>query len=597
MGATLRLAWKYARRELRGGLKGFGIFLACLSLGVAAIAGVGSLAASVEAGLKADGRVLLGGDVSFRLTHRPATAEQIAWITNNVDRVSAVTEMRANAFTEDGSAFRLVELKGVDDAYPLFGGLMLTGEQDINAALGRRDGIWGAAVQQGLLERLEVSVGDRIRIGDVTVEIRAVIDREPDRGTNAFNFGPRLMIHNGALAATGLVQPGSIIRYYYRVDLPDTATPSQLRDAAETAFPEAGWRIRDLENAAPNIQRFIDRVGSFMTIVGLTALLVGGVGVGNAVRHFLQGKIETIATLKCLGAPARLILTMYLVQVGLISLVGIAIGLVFGLIAPLLAIDVIGDRLPVAARQGIYWQPVILAAMFGVLVTLVFSLWPLSRARQIPGAALFREQVAPISGFPGWRTLGVIAVLAAVLAVSAVLTSAQPWLASGFVAGAVAALGAFALIGSAVVAVSRRLPRPRNAKLRLAIANLHRPGGATGGVIMSLGMGLTVLVGVALLEYNLKNPARRRTQGRDPGLLLHRLAAGPGAGVRAYRRDLRAANPHPDRADAAGPRQRHEGRARKRDRTAAAGGLDPARRPWHHLDCWRTARSRENRQG
>ncbi|MEQ8665263.1 MAG: FtsX-like permease family protein [Rhodospirillales bacterium] len=517
MGATLRLAWTYARRELRGGLKGFGIFLACLSLGVAAIAGVGSLAAAVEAGLKADGRVLLGGDVSFRLTHRPATDEQLRWITDNVDRVSGIVEMRANTFTEDGSAYRLVELKGVDDAYPLFGGLELSGETDLNAALAQRDGAWGAAVQKGLLERLGVGVGDRVRIGDVSVEIRTVIDREPDRGTNAFNFGPRLMINNDALAETGLVQPGSIIRYYYRVDLPDGVTPGQFTERAEAAFPEAGWRIRDLDNAAPNIQRFIDRVGSFMTIVGLTALLVGGVGVGNAVRHFLQGKIATIATLKCLGAPSRLILAMYLVQVGLISLVGIAIGLVFGLASPLLAIDIIGDRLPVAARQGVYWQPILLAAMFGVLVTLVFSLWPLSRARQIPGAALFREQVAPISGFPGWPTLAVVGVFALILAVSAVLTSAQPWLAAGFVLGAIAALGAFALIGFAVVAVSRRLPRPRNAKLRLAIANLHRPGGATGGVIMSLGMGLTVLVGVALLEYNLKTQLDGALRGEIPG--------------------------------------------------------------------------------
>lgn len=523
---NLGLAWRFARRELRGGLKGFGIFLACLALGVAAIAGVGSLASAVEGGLKADGRVMLGGDVSFRLTHRPATPEQLGWIAGNVDRVSGVVEMRANAFTENGEAFRLVELKGVDDAYPLFGGLELTGEQDLNAALSNRNGVWGAAAQPGLMERLEIAVGDRVRIGDLVVEIRSVIEREPDRGTNAFNFGPRLMIHNDALAETGLVQPGSIIRYYYRVDLPDGVSPSAFGERAEAAFPEAGWRIRDLENAAPNIQRFVDRVGSFMTIVGLTALLVGGVGVGNAVRHFLQGKIETIATLKCLGAPANLIMIMYLVQVGLISLIGIALGLAVGIAAPLFAIDIVGDRLPVVARNGVYWQPLALAAMFGVLVTLVFSLWPLARARQIPGAALFREQVAPISGFPGWKTLGVIGVFAAILALSAVATSSQPWLAAGFVVGAIGAIVAFSAIGYGVIYVARRLPRARNAKLRLAIANLHRPGGATGGVIMSLGMGLTVLVGVALLEYNLKTQLDGALRGEIPGYYFIDLQPG-----------------------------------------------------------------------
>jgi len=514
---SLPLAWKYARRELRGGLKGFGIFLACLALGVAAIAGVGSLAAAVEGGLKADGRTLLGGDVSLRVTHRPASDVQLQWIADNAARISETVEMRANAFTIDGAMFRLVELKAVDDVYPLFGSLTLSGEQNLQTALSQIDGVWGAAAQVGLLERLNLRVGDRVRVGDLTVEIRSAIEREPDRGTQAFNFGPRLMISAPALEETGLVQLGSIIRYFYRVDLPVDVTASEFRTAAEAAFPDAGWRIRDLENAAPNIQRFVDRVGSFMTIVGLTALLVGGVGVSNAVRHFLQGKITTIATLKCLGAPARLILMVYLIQVGLISLIGIGLGLAVGVAAPMLTIDVLGDRLPVAAQQGFYWQPLALAGMFGALVTLVFSLWPLARARQIPGMALFREQVAPISGFPGWGVLGIISALALVLALGAIATSAQPWLASGFVIGAVAALGVFSLIGYAVIYFSRRLPRARNTKLRLAIANLHRPGGAAGGVIMSLGMGLSVLVGVVSLEYNLKNQLDGALRGEIPG--------------------------------------------------------------------------------
>ena len=513
----LILAWTYARRELRTGFKGFGIFLACLALGVAAIAGVGTMAASVEGGLKADGRVLLGGDLSIRLTHRPATDEQIRWLRENSDRVSKVIEMRANAFTADGKTYRLVEMKAVDRVYPLFGQLRLKGEIDLQKALELRDGQWGAAAQVGLLERLNIGVGDQVRIGALTATIRSAIEHEPDRGTQAFNFGPRLMISEDALSQTGLVQPGSIVRYFYRIDLPPDVRPTAFRDQANAAFPEAGWRIRDLENAAPNIQRFIDRVSSFMTIVALTALLVGGVGISSAVRHFLQGKVATIATLKCLGAPARLIMAVYLMQVGVIALVGISLGLAVGLMAPLLAIDVIGDRLPVVARHGVYWQPLALAVMFGVLVTLVFSLWPLARARLIPGAALFRDQAAPISGFPGWSAMAVIGSFAVLLAVSAVVTSAQPWLASGFVMGAICGLSAFALIGHGVIMLSRRLPRARNAKLRLAVANLHRPGGATSGVIMSLGIGLTVLVGVAVLEDNLKKQLDGALRGEIPG--------------------------------------------------------------------------------
>lgn len=511
------LALTYARRELRAGLGGFRIFLACLALGVAAIAGVGSMGQAVEAGLRADGQVLLGGDVAFRTTHAPISTEQRAWIETQADRVSATVEMRANAFAVGSDARRLVELKAVDNAYPLFGAVDITGADDLGRAIAKQNGMWGAAAHRGLTQRLDLAMGDRIRIGELTVEIRALIDNEPDRGTQAFNFGPRLMIDIDALAETGLVRPGSVIRYFYRADLPEATTPAILRAAALKQFPDAGWRIRDLENAAPNIQRFVDRVGSFMTIVGLTALLVGGVGVGNAVRSFLQGKISSIATLKCVGAPASLIFRTYLIQVGIIAALGIAIGLAIGVLAPLAALAAIGDALPVQGRFAIYWEPLMLAAAFGVLVTLVFSLWPLSRARMIPGIALFRDMVAPISGFPGWRAIAAIAILAVLLAALAVVTSAQPHLAIRFVGGSIATLFAFWAVAAIVIRASKALPRPRRTALRIALSNLHRPGASTVGVVMSLGMGLTVLVAVALLEDNLNNEVRYALRGEAPG--------------------------------------------------------------------------------
>ena len=515
--SMLNLAFTFARRELRAGLRGFRIFMACLALGVAAIAGVGSLAASIEAGLRADGRMLLGGDIGLRLTHQAITPEQKTWLAARSERLDEVVEMRANAFAVASEERRLVEMKAVDGSYPLFGGLALTGETDIQAALAQRNGIWGAAAQPALMERLNLSLGDQVRVGDLTVEIRAAIDREPDRGTNAFEFGPRLMIALDALPETGLVRLGSVITYSYRLDLPETATTAGFRADLNTAFPDAGWRVRDIDNAAPNIQRFVDRVGLFMTLVGLTALLVGGVGVGNAVRSFLQGKVATIATFKCLGAPSRLIFATYMAQVGAIALVGIALGLIIGILAPMAAILVLGDRLPVAARFGIYWQPVGIAALFGVLTTLVFSLWPLARAQAVPAAALFRNLFAPIGGFPGWRVGLVVAGLALLLAGLAVATAADPWLAARFVVGAVAALGAFWLVAVLVMRASKAAPRPRSVRLRLALSNLHRPGAATAGVIMSLGLGLTVLVAVALIEGNLNRQLTETLRGETPG--------------------------------------------------------------------------------
>jgi len=513
----LPLAWRFARRELRGGISGFRVFLACLAMGVAAIAGVGSLSDSIEAGMRADAKRLLGGDIDLRLTHREATPEQVAWMTDNTEAISAVVQMRAMAIRNDGEARRLVELKAVDGPYPLYGGLQLADGVQLSQALDRRNGIWGAAAEKGLYDRLDLKVGDTLRLGESTLQLNAVIEREPDRGTQAFNLGPRLMVHRDALAPTGLIQTGSLIRYHYRVALKPDETAKQWRERVTQVFPDAGWRIRDLENAAPNIQRFVDRVTVFMTLVGLTALLVGGVGVGNAVHAFLSSKTRTIATWKCLGAPSRLIFSAYLIQVLAIASIGIVVGLILGALVPYGAIPFLSDRLPVQARMGVYPMPLLLATGFGILVTLVFSVWPLARAQTVQAAALFRDAVMPAIRRPGARVLTALLLLSAALAGLAVLSAAEKKLAIYFVLGALATLFAFRLAAAGVMWVARRLPRPRGARLRLALANLHRPGAPTGGVVVSLGLGLTVLVAVALIEGNLSRQVGETFRGEAPG--------------------------------------------------------------------------------
>lgn len=514
----LSLAWTMARRELRGGVKGFRVFLACLTLGVAAIAGVGSVATAIETGLRADAKKLLGGDIDLRLTHRPAEADQRAWMDANSAGVSEVVQMRAMAIRADGVDRRLIELKAVDEAYPLYGEMTVEGAPNIGAALGPdADGIPGAVVAPHLLERLGLNTGDRFRIGEGTFRIAALVANEPDRSTQAFNLGPRVLIDSDALAATGLVQPGSLIRYHYRIALAEGTTASQWRERVKEAFPKAGWRIRDLENAAPNIQRFVDRVGLFLTLVGLTALLVGGVGVGNAVRAFLASRTGTIATLKCLGAPASTVFATYLIQVMVLAMVGIAIGLGIGAAGPILAAPMLAERLPVEARVGLYPEPLIRAALFGILVTLAFSIWPLARARSVPAATLFRDLLTPITARPGWRAMAVLVAIGGSLAVLAVMGATDRMVALYFVAGAGAALLAFRAVAWAVMRIAANLPRPRNMRLALAVGNLHRPGAPTGGVIVSLGLGLTVLVAVALVEANLRTQVGETLRGEAPG--------------------------------------------------------------------------------
>ncbi|MBP5857958.1 ABC transporter permease [Marivibrio halodurans] len=515
--ATLPLAWRIARRELRGGLKGFRVFLACLALGVAAIAGVGSVASSIEDGLRRDAKTLLGGDVDLRLTHQTASDAQLTWLDDNTEAIGRTVRMRAMAILPDGSDRRLVELKAVDGAYPLYGAVALEGGGDIQEALNPVDGVPGAAVAPQLARRFDIAVGDRFRVGEQTFHLAAIIAQEPDGGTQAFNLGPRVMIAYDDLPATGLVQPGSLIRYHYRVRLAPEQAVGDWIAALKERFPDAGWRIQALDNAAPNIQRFVDRVGLFLTLVGLTALLVGGVGVGNAVRAFLNQRTGTIATLKCLGAPARTIFSVYLMQVGVLALAGIAIGLVIGAGAPMVAGPLIADRLPVEARLGFYPEPLLIAVGFGLLVTLVFSLWPLAKACGVPAATLFRDVLTPVTGRPGPRTLVAIAIGGAGLAGLALLTADDPRVAAGFVAGAAATLVAFRLAAWAVMRAAAKAPRPKGIRLGLALANLHRPGAPTGSVVVSLGLGLTVLAAVALIEANLNRQVNETLKGEAPG--------------------------------------------------------------------------------
>ncbi len=525
----LGLAWRLARRELRGGFAGFRIFLACLALGVAAIAAVGWISASMTGGLNADARELLGGDISLRFNNRVFSAEQNAWLGRNTARLSSSLEMRAMAAPENPDAAKgrngrrrsLVELKAVDSAYPLYGQVVLDPPMALPDALDRRsDGSWGAAVDRNLLLRLGLGIGDKVRVGVATFTIAAVVVREPDRVASVLSLGPRLMISDNALADTGLVQPGSQIHYHTRAILAAGADPAGWRTALDETFPNAGWRVLTPDQAAPGVRRFIERMAMFLGFVGLTALLVGGIGVANAIASYLEGRTAAIATFKCLGAPSRLIFRIYLLQVLVIGLAGIALGLLAGVALPMIALKLLAGFLPVAPAQGFYFAPLAVAAAFGLLTALTFALWPLGRAGEIPAATLFRDNIAPSGLRPGKPVIIAAAIGIALLGGLTVLTSSEKNFAYWFVGGALLTLALLRLGATALVAAAAHLPKPRGASLRLAIANIHRPGGNAGSVIVSLGLGLSVLIAVALIEGNLSYQINERLPRRAPAFFF-----------------------------------------------------------------------------
>lgn len=517
------LAWRLARRELRGGIRsrfrGFRIFLACLALGTAAIAAVGSLSSAIETGLGGEARALLGGDIELRIHHRPATDEQRRWLTEHGE-LSEVIEVRAMARHSDGGKQRLVELKAIDGLYPLVGELEIQGGQSLAEALTPVGGIGGAVVAESLLEKLGLAVGDRMAMGDAEFHIAGVIAREPDRVTRGVQLGPRVIITRAGLDKTGLLKPGSLSQYLYRIVLPAGAETAPFIEALGEAFPGAPWRVRDPGRAAPGLMRFVDRLTLFLTLVGLSALLIGGVGVGNAVRAFLTQRRPTIATLKCLGAPAGLVLRVYLLQVMGLAVIGVTGGLIVGAATPLIAAPLLSDLLPVSLATGLYPGPLLLAAAFGIMTTLVFSLGPLMMARDVPAAALFRQTVAGARRKVRWLDTGVLSLLTLTLMLLTVLSARDKPLAIWFVIGASAAFLAFRLAGALVIWLARIAPRFRRPRLRLAVANLYRPGTPTPSVVLSLGLGITVLVAIMMIERNLSSRIEETVTDEAPSFFF-----------------------------------------------------------------------------
>jgi len=497
----IALALRLARRDLRGGVKAFRLAIACLALGVTTIAGVGSFAAAVVDGLKDNGQVILGADVALRTTMIVPDDEQMAWLAAR-GTVSRSYEM--NAMAQAGASPPvLVSLKAVDGAYPLYGAVALEGGGSFEAAIGETNGVWGAIADEEFLVRLGIEPGERFRLGEGAYELRGIIADEPDRASAPFQLGPRLIVAIASLDATGLVQPGSMIRYDTKIRLADGGDAAAFVDELDQAFPLAAWRVRSYDNANPQLKHFLTRLSLFISLVGLTALLIGGIGVASAVNAYLATKVETIATMKSLGAPADLVFLVYLTEIIAMAAIGTLIGLAAGAVLPGVVGWAVSGALPVPVEPGLHARPLIVAAAYGGLTALAFAIWPLARARLVPAAALFREQVARLNQRPGTFYIVLTAGLALMLALLTIRVTHDRLLAAGFVVGALVTLALFRLASDGLTRMVKRLGRPRRPGLRLALANLTRPGAATGQVVVALGIGLTVLIAVVSVQGNL----------------------------------------------------------------------------------------------
>jgi len=501
LGFALRFCW----RELRGGLRGFGVFIACIALGVTAIAGVGSVAASLNDGIAAAGRVILGGDIAFALVQRQASDAERAFLAAH-GTLSITAVMRAMARSGDGRS-TLVEFKAVDADYPLFGALATDPPLPPVALFAEHDGVFGAAVDPTLLTRLDLKIGDRITIGGAAVELRAALVAEPDRLSGGIGFGPRVMASEATLRATGLVQPGSLIRWQYRLRLPDAAADDAALSAferqAQAQFPQAGWEVRTRSKATPQLERNVERFTQFLTLVGLTTLLVGGVGVANAVASYLNRKRDTIATMKALGATGGDVFAIYCTEIVLVALSAALLGAALGAALPFAIAYAFGAIVPLPVAPALHPLTLALAVGYGLLVALAFALFPLGRAHDISVSMLFRDQIAAERAWPRLRYVVAAAGIVALLAALAILTTYDRRVAGTFIVAAAAVFLLLRLIALAAMWIARHVPRQRSIALRFAMANIHRPGTLTPSVLLSLGLGLALLVTVVEIDGNL----------------------------------------------------------------------------------------------
>ncbi|MEL6575020.1 MAG: FtsX-like permease family protein [Pseudomonadota bacterium] len=521
-GAMLGFAWRVALRELRGGLAGFRIFLVCLALGVAGIAAVGSITAAIQAGLAAEGRAILGGDASITLTYRRATEDERAWMAAAGD-VSEVVDLRSMVGTTGAEVERaLAQVKGVDDAYPLYGDALVTGEPDLNAAIEEREGRWGLAAESVLVDRLGLEPGDEVRLGAGIFEYRARLTQEPDGAAGGMALGPRVIVSTEGLEGVGLLGPGTLYESLYRLRTGPEADLDRLEAGFADEFPDAGGRWRDRANAAPGVQRFVDRLGAFLVLVGLAALIVGGVGVGAAVRGYLNRKVPTIAALRTLGTPAGTVFAAYLFQVGLIAALGVAIGVLVGGGGVALAGPWIAERLPVPARFGIYPGALFIAALYGFLTAALFALWPLSWLREVRPAALFRGEGQ--RGLPRPSMLAVLAGATIGFGALVAALSGAPKIAFYVIVGIGAALALLRLVGFVVERGAARLARGplgrRRPVLRLALGAIGAPGGGTVDVVMALGLGLGVLAAIGQIDANMQRLIKTQLPAGAPAFFL-----------------------------------------------------------------------------
>ncbi len=515
----------FARRELRSGVAGFRVFLACLALGVAALAAAGSTAEAFRQGLASQARTILGGDLAASIEGRRFTPGEL----HAYAALGAVTDtLRVRAMAQGPTgARRLAEVRGVDAAYPLVGAVGLQDGATLARTLADSPQGPGAAVEPALLDRLGLKVGQPFLIGDTTFVVRAVLTGEPDRLGRGFALGPGVIVSRAALERSGLIAADSLFGETVRVAFDRARDPAAVIAALQAHGASGGVRLRGRNDAAAGLRRLIDQLEYFLGFIGLSSLLAGGLGVSTAVASYLEARKPGIAVLKAMGAETATIRDLYLLQIGALAAVGVAIGLVIGALTPLALGAFYARTLPIPALFAVYPEPLLRAAVFGALAAAAFSLLPLARARATPPAALFRQDLA------GRLALGpeiIGAVLAGLGLVALTVVSAPTKLTAVVMVAAVAlAFGVLWALGRGAAALAGRLRGALRGPWRIGLANLAGPRSAARTATPAIGLGVALLATVVLVQGSLLRQIRTVAPASAPALIFTQIPGERGA--------------------------------------------------------------------
>lgn len=508
----MKLALILALRELRGGVRDFRIFLSCLIIGVAVIAGVTAVSRHIEQGIRQESRRLLGGDFELTLINQTASTEQLDFL-KQYGRVSLTANMRSMAM--HGDDVTLVELKGVDENYPLLGEAKTQSGTALAEAL--KDG--ALVAEPAFFERMLVKPADGVQLGDAQLMLQDALVSEPDQITTPLTLGPRVMGRIEALQAKGLLLPAGLTRFHYHILLNPGVVPEVFRAKLEATFPKAPWIIKAVNDNNRGVQDFISRLQLFMTLAGLSSLLIGGIGIMNAAETYLRKKSESIAVFKTLGAERDFVFRLYLLVLLLISLPASVVGAFLGSAVSVLALPYLSAFLPVFdTRFSLDVPSMALAVVFGLLTVFTFSIAALARGVEVRPALLFRGADMGKPKLARGRLL--LNFLSAVALVGVLLLSASDRkIALGFIGCAGLSFVLFWLAARATQAVARRvhLSAPW---ARMAVANMYRPGAHTLSIMLSIGIGLTVLISLLQVEGNFQKEVKETMPAVAPSLFL-----------------------------------------------------------------------------